>query len=421
MTGQWQGLAERRPAKTAKDPAWGLAAALLFTLASARETAVSADLAGPLWANVLCAAGMTPPMLAGRRRPTLTVLLALSAAMAQTSWLTPSTQLAMPLLAVLVAAFVAGRYAPSRTTALVLLAACLSEEWAGPIAVNADPLEDALFVSVALWAAWLLGRSGLARERLAHEAEARRHAEHEREARIRAAVAAERRAVARDLHDTVAHAVTLMVLQATGTRLVARERPEAAESALGTIEKAGRRAMEDLRAMLHVLRHDDADGPSDDVAHADTDPDTGPVAGGHSADDAGPPAPSPGLDDLHALVEGARESGLDATLEPLPEGGSHPPSLTAAAYRTVQEGLTNAVRHAPGSKVRVSVCATGERLTVSVDNGAPAGPVPAFVHGTGTGLIGLRERVSALGGAMSAEPREDGGFALSVELPRNTP
>ena len=83
---------------------WGLAAALLFTLAAARETAVSPDLAGPLWANVLCAAGMTPPMIAGRRHPSLTVLVALSAAMAQTAWLTPSTQLAMPLLAVLVAA-----------------------------------------------------------------------------------------------------------------------------------------------------------------------------------------------------------------------------------------------------------------------------------------------------------------------------
>ena len=422
MTGQRQDLAERAPARAAKDPVWGLAAALLFTLAAARETAVSPDLAGPLWANVLCAAGMTPPMIAGRRHPSLTVLVALSAAMAQTAWLTPSTQLAMPLLAVLVAAFVAGRYASSRTVALVLLAVCLAEEWAGPIGVNKDPLEDAVFVSVTLWAAWLLGRSGLGRERLAREAEARRQAEREREARVRAAVAAERRAVARDLHDTVAHAVTLMVLQATGTRLIARAQPEAAESALGSIEKAGRRAMEDLRAMLHVLRSD-----TDTDTETAVDSAEAPAAHGGPSQEAAPPAPSPGLDDLHSLLEGAREGGMDVVLEPLPESGGHPPSLTAAAYRTVQEGLTNAARHSPGSKVRVAVRTTGGGLTASVTNGAPADPAhgpgagSGFLHGSGTGLIGLRERVLALGGTMTAEPREDGGYALTVALPRNTP
>lgn len=399
MTGRWRDLAERARAKAAKGPAWGVLAALLFTLVAARETAVSPDLAGPLWANVLCAAGMTAPLIAGRRHPSFTVVAGLSAAMAQTTWLTPSTQLAMPLLGVLVAAHCAGRYSSSRTAALLLLGLALSEEWAGPIIVNSDPLGDALFVSVALWAAWLLGRSGRAGERLAREAEARRLAEREREARIQAAVTAERQAVARDLHDTVAHAVTLMVLQATGTRLVARAQPEAVETALASIEKTGRRATEDLRAMLHILREDD-----DDSGTGST----------------GPSSPSPGLDDVPALVEGARGSGLDVSLSPVPEGAGHPPSLAHAAYRTVQEGLTNAVRYAPGSKVDVAVCVNGGNLAVTVVNCAPTAPVQTFVHGTGTGLIGLRERVTALGGTMDASPGEDGGFVLAVELPRKT-
>ncbi|QPP09079.1 hypothetical protein G4Z16_24690 [Streptomyces bathyalis] len=398
MTGRWRDLAERARAKAAKGPAWGVLAALLFTLVAARETAVSPDLTGPLWANVLCGAGMTAPLVAGRRHPGFTVVMGLAAAMAQTTWLTPSTHLAMPLLGVLVAAHCAGRCSSTRWAALLLLGLALTEEWAGPIAVNSDPLGDGLFVSVALWAAWLLGRSGRAGERLAREAEARRQAEREREARIQAAVAAERQDVARDLHDTVAHAVTLMVLQATGTRLIARAQPEAAETALASIEKTGRRATEDLRAMLHILREDDDD-----------------PGGG-----TGPSAPSPGLDDVPALVEGARGSGLDISLSPVPAGAGQPPSLGHAAYRTVQEGLTNAVRYAPGSKVDVTVCANGGGLTVTVVNCAPAAPVRSVVQGTGTGLIGLRERVTALGGTLDASPGEDGGFVLAVELPRKT-
>jgi signal transduction histidine kinase len=411
VTRKWPVPWKRAPGR---DAAWGLLAAVLFTAVATRETAVSTDLAGPLWANALCAAAMAAPMVAGRRHPCPTAMLALAGAMAQTTWLTPSTRLAMPLLGVLVAAFVAGRYVTARTTALALLALTLAVEWAGPIAVNGDPLEDALFVNIAMWAVWLLGRSRLAGERFAREEAARSRAEREREAQIRAAVTGERRAIARDLHDTVAHAVTLMVLQATGTRLIARTQPEAVEPALGSIEKAGREAMDDLRAMLRVLRRDDDQRDDQD--------DSGSDSGAHGDGDAGTPAaPGPGLGDVTALVESARAGGIDATLEPLPDEDGHSPSSTAAAYRTVQEGLTNAARHAPGSEVHVAVRATGRLLTVSVDNGPCRKPQPSLVQGTGTGLIGLRERVTALDGTMNASPRADGGFTLSIELPRNLP
>ncbi|WP_431776379.1 sensor histidine kinase [Streptomyces cucumeris] len=387
------------PLWPARGVPWGPLLAALFVLVATRECAVSADLAGPVWLNAVCAAGMAVPLAAGRRFPVPAVTVAMVAAMAQTTWLTPSTQLAMPLLAVLVAAFTAGRYVPHRVTAAGLLVLCLAEEWAGPIGVNADPLGDALFVNVAVWAAWLLGRSALGREQLAREERARSRAEHLREAQIRAAVATERQAVARDLHDTVAHAVTLMVLQATGTRLIARDRPEAAATALASIEEAGRQAMDDLRAMLHVLREEDDASDSADA----------------------PQRPGPTLEALDELVRRATDSGVDITLDRPADCTHLPRTLSTAAYRAAQEGLTNATRHAPGAAVHLTVRAAPGHLTVVVSNGPSPQECPPVTVGSGTGLVGLRERVTALGGTMAATTRHDGGFTLTTELPRKTP
>jgi signal transduction histidine kinase len=332
------------------------------------------------------------PLATGLRHAVVSVSVAVVAAMAQTALLTPSTNLAMPFLALLTAAFTAGRYAPSRCVSLALLVLCLAEEWAGPIAVNGDPVWDALFVSLALWAVWLLGHSAQTRLRLARAERARRDAERELAAQIRTAVTAERHAVARDLHDTVAHAVTLMVLQATGTRLIAHKDPDAAVTALASIENAGRQAMEDLRAMLHVLRQ---------------------------ASDS-PDSPPPTLEQLAALVEAARASGVDAVLDTSALAAELPRPLAVTAYRTVQEGLTNSARHAPGSPVRITVRTTPGQLTVTVTSGPPAGDRPSPTSGSGTGLAGLRERVTALGGTLTAGPQTDGGYTLAAALPRST-
>ncbi|AZM56476.1 hypothetical protein DMA15_31070 [Streptomyces sp. WAC 01529] len=364
---------------------------MAFGGVATREAASSPGLAGPVWLNALCALGMAAPLAAGRRHPVPAVILAVSAAMAQTAWLTPSTNLAMPFLALLTAAFTAGRYASGHPKSLALLGLCLAEEWAGPIAVNGDPLWDAVFVSLALWAVWLLGRSALARFDLARAERARRDAEHRRAEQIRAAVTAERHAVARDLHDTVAHAVTLMVLQATGTRLVAHKDPDAAVTALASIEKAGRQAMEDLRSMLHVLRHDPGS----------------------------PEGPPPTLEQLAALVDAARSSGVDATLDTGALTMELPRPLAVTAYRTVQEGMTNAARHAPGAPVRITLRSTSGQFTIAVTNGPPDGDRPSPTTGSGTGLAGLRERVTALGGTLTAGPQGDGGYTLTATLPRS--
>ncbi|WP_165449631.1 sensor histidine kinase [Krasilnikovia cinnamomea] len=370
---------------------WGGLLAVAFVAVATAESASSADLAGPQWLNGLCAAAMAVPLATGRRYPTAAVAAAAAAATVQTIWLTPSTDLAMPFLAMLIAAYTAGRYAPHRRVALILLGLCLAEEWTGPIAVNRDPVWDGLFVSLALWAVWLLGRSFLTRANLAQAERARLEAEWERATQIRRAVTAERHAVARDLHDTVAHAVTLMVLQATGSRLIARKDPAAAAAAMASIEKAGRQAMDDLRAMLHVLRQE---------------PD-------------GRPAPPPTLEQLNALVETARSSGVDAVLDTSALTAELPRPLAVTAYRTVQEGLTNAARHAPGAPVGITLRTTPRQLTVTVTNAPAPGDRSSPTTGSGTGLAGLRERVTALGGVLTAGPQPDGGYALAATLPRS--
>lgn len=364
---------------------------MAFAAVATRESACSADFVGPVWPNGLCAVGMAVPLAAGRRHPVVSVTVAVVAAVAQTTWLTPSTNLAMPFLALLIAAFTAGRYAPGRRVSLALLGLCLTEEWAGPIAVNGDPVWDALFVSLALWAVWLLGRSAQTRFDLAQAERARRGAEQEHAAQIRAAVTAERHAVARDLHDTVAHAVTLMMLQATGTRMIAHKDPDAAVTALTSIEKAGRQAMEDLRAMLHVLRQEPGS----------------------------PDGPPPTLEQLAGLVEAARSSGVDAALDTGALAAELPRPLAVTAYRTVQECLTNAARHAPGAPVRITLRTTPGQLTITVTNGPPAAERASPTTGSGTGLAGLRERVTTLGGTLTAGPQSDGGYLLTATLPRS--
>ncbi|GIF17023.1 sensor histidine kinase [Actinoplanes teichomyceticus] len=360
----------------------GAAAALAslgFAALALTELFTGDTLRGPVAANVATTVLTTAPLLFGAARPVLTGVIALAALLAQTVWLTPSTHLAMPLAAALAVAYVAGRHAAGRAAALGLLTGAVAGEWLGPIAVNRDPVDDAIFVTALLVVAWLAGRARRARA-LLHAAE------RERDAVAAAAGAAERERIARDLHDVVAHAVTVMVVQATGTRLVARERPELAVRALAEIESTGREALDELRRMLGVLR-----GPATDAAG--------------------------GLPELDRLVQRARAAGARVELTVEPAARAAPRAIAAAAYRIVQEAVTNALRHAPGAPVSVTVGGGGPRLTVRVHNGPPAPGATAPVTGAGRGLAGLRERVAVHQGQLSSGPADDGGFLVEAVLP----
>ncbi|CUR57293.1 putative Integral membrane sensor signal transduction histidine kinase [metagenome] len=212
-----------------------------------------------------------------------------------------------------------------------------------------------------------------------------RLADQDRDARTREAVTRERAVIARELHDIVAHSVSLMVVQAGTARPLAERVDAELAGVLSTIEHSGREALSELRRLLGVLRADD-------------DPDYDPV---------------PDLSRLDELIDGFRSAGLDVRAE-IEVTGRVAPGVALCAYRVAQEGLTNALRHAETSAVDVTVAVEGRTLTVRVqdDGGTPSGAT----LGGGSGLIGLRERVLLCGGHLVSGP-SGSGYLLEATLP----
>jgi signal transduction histidine kinase len=211
----------------------------------------------------------------------------------------------------------------------------------------------------------------------------------DRDTATREAVARERAVIARELHDIVAHSVSLMVVQAGTARPIAQRVDRELAEVLETIEHAGREALTEMRRLLHVLRSDD----ESDLQ------------------------PLPDLTRLDSLVDGFRSAGLNlrATISPPDEV---PPGIALCAYRTVQEGLTNALRYAPEGRIEVDVVGEDGNLLVRVhDHG---GTTTADGLGSGSGLVGLHERVLLCGGRMTAGSDQT-GYLLSVTLPLPDP
>ena len=213
-------------------------------------------------------------------------------------------------------------------------------------------------------------------------------AEAEQELLARDAVLTERTRIAREMHDAVGHRVSLMVLQAGAIEMAAAD-PDRVGQLAGQVQDAGRQALDELRQMVGVLRAGE--------------------------DDGAPLAPQPELDALPRLVEESRAAGLTVDLGELP-GGPVDPAVGRAAYRIVQEALTNAGKHAPGAQVGVTVDRRPDQLVVRIVNGPPQNAATDALGG-GFGLVGLGERVRTLGGRLTAEPRLDGGFLVEAVLP----
>ena len=208
--------------------------------------------------------------------------------------------------------------------------------------------------------------------------------------RARRAVLEERTRIARELHDVVAHHMSLIAVRAETApyRLTGLSEPVRAE--FGALSEVAREALAEMRRLLGVLRHDQ------------------PAA----------LAPQPQLADLPTLVDAARQAGVSIELSASPALGRVPPGVGVCAYRIVQESLSNASQHAPGAAVTVSVGRDAGAVLLRVANGpgGPAGP-SGSEHGPGHGLTGMRERVALLGGSLSAGPEPDGGFVVSAVLP----
>jgi signal transduction histidine kinase len=200
----------------------------------------------------------------------------------------------------------------------------------------------------------------------------------------------ERARIARELHDVVAHHMSLMAIRAESAPHRLGALPDPVRAEFGALSESARGALTDMRRLLGVLRSDQPAGR----------------------------APQPGLQDLPGLVDSARRAGMAVELIAPPELDLVPPGAGVCAYRIVQEALSNAGRHAPGAPVTVSVHRRADTVTLQVANGPgiPAG-TRANGHGPGHGLAGMRERAELLGGSMSAAPEPDGGFAVSAVLP----
>ncbi|MDX3076551.1 sensor histidine kinase [Streptomyces sp. MI02-7b] len=255
----------------------------------------------------------------------------------------------------------------------------------------------AFFLAIPFALAWVIGDS--LRTRRAYYAELEERAarlQREREAQSKAAVAAERARIARELHDVVAHNVSVMVVQADGAAYVLDASPEQAKQALETISSTGRQALTEMRRLLGLLRAGDAVG--------------------------GEYVPQPGVDQLGDLIEQVRGAGLPVVFEV--EGDSRPlaSGVELTAYRIVQEALTNTRKHG-GPDVRANVRLTfrDSELALLIEDDGRGAQQDLYESGgedgQGQGLIGMRERVGMVAGTLDAGPRPGGGFRISAVLP----
>lgn len=284
---------------------------------------------------------------------------------------------------------VASVYSRRTTVAITVGSVALFVPWELTDAPGTTQL--VLLTGVIFGAAALAGDGSKARRLYAAAVEERARQDVERrETEMREAVVEERARIARELHDAVGHTVNVLVVHAGAGRVAAGQDPQRAASALGEIETIGRAALTDIDRLLGLLREDGAAGRK----------------------------PTQGLGDVPALVERIRTTGVDVELTAPADLPRVPVATGAAAYRIVQEALTNVIKHAGPAKVRV-VIEVDDALHVIVEDdgrGAAAGRAPDSGR-VGRGLIGMRERATLLGGELIAGPRPGGGYRVAARLP----
>ncbi len=238
---------------------------------------------------------------------------------------------------------------------------------------------------------WILGDNLRTRRAYLREVEEKAaNAQEHREIEARRAVEDERGRIARELHDVVAHSMSVMVVQAGAARRVIDHDPERAAEALGAIEVTGRESLTEMRRILGVLRSDD---------------------------DEAELAPAPSLDDFSKLVHKCGEAGLPVELVVEGEARRLPAGLELSAYRIVQESLTNSLKHAGPARATVRLHYLDDALEVEVADNGRGAAASLSSSGSGQGIVGMRERVEAFGGSLRTGPRPGGGFAVTALLP----
>ena len=414
-------VAEERPAVSGAARAADAVIAAVATIAAVVAVIVQARTSGGGFGTFIVRPGFKPviirPVLApgtGWPPPGILVAAALTAAPLAFRRIYPIAAFCVILCAVIgsngntttityaaaiFAAYSAVAYSPYRRAALLsVLAAAVIVTAAYP---NTTPPVPERFTALLILIPTVAVAAAIRvwRRRAAESAERLRRAQAEHEAETRRAVELERARIASEMHDVVTHNVSVMVVQAGAARRVLDSSPDDAREALLAVEASGRTAMTELRNLLGLLAPAGAAEPGAD-----------PAGGGELA-----LSPQPDLGQIDALVERVRAAGLPVELS-VAGRRDLPPGLALAAYRVVQEALTNVLKHAGQAKTTIQIEYRPAELFITVyDDGGHA--TMAAPGGDGRGLIGLRERIAVYGGQLDAGPRPGGGWRLTARIP----
>ena len=343
---------------------------------------------GPLWFDVIASAAIIVPLFARRRypfgAPIASVVVIVITSFIDVGLLDDDFVLFLALLAIF---FLLGM-APRRRQAVAGLLLALGLLAVGIHNSRTQSAGDWVWSFVTFTVAWAVGFGLNQKFREADEARERAaRLEREREERARTAVAEERARIARELHDIVGHSVSVMTVQTAGVRSLLRPHQEREREALQVVEQTGREALAEMRRLVGVLRR----------------PEEAPAL-----------APQPSLEHLDRLVEQAQEAGLPVVLRVEGDPVQLPAGVDLTAYRLVQEGLTNAMKHARAKHAEVLVRYEHDHVDVTVsDDGSGDGKGESGGHG----LVGMRERVSVYGGDLEAGRLPEGGYRLHARLP----
>ena len=364
--------------------------AAVMTAAMVLNVFGASNLEGPIVLNLLVNVPMGATLLYRRDRPLVALSAYVVLATISTVWLTGPPDLAIGVLILIILSYSVAAHTDSRTGWIGL---GISAGTVLVLTLIYDPNDiffPTVFFSVVPWFVGrvIRGQTLLARE-LAEKAE---RAERERELGEARAIAEERRRVARELHDVLAHDLSVMVVQASAAQRIAGAAPDQAADAARLIERTGREALAELRHLFGPVRR----GEGEELG-------------------------APGLARIEQLAERARDAGLPVELRIEGERVDLPPGVDLAAYRVVQEALTNSIKHAGPARADVVVRYSPAMLVLEIsdDGVGPNGSQTPAAPGGGHGIVGMRERVGLYGGELEAGRRRGGGFAVRARLPLN--
>lgn len=376
-----------------------LVALVLGTIAQAevwgrwRDGGVGGPYRGSLAVEAVMVVLFCAPLAWRRKQPLAALAVICGALVVQVLFVAPEVPFLVGLVPMVVMNYTVAAYGPRGWRFLGLLAVIATEAALFARIAELRSSGEILFSVFVVAGTWMVGE--VSRTRLRHverSADRASRIEAERDEWTQVALAEERLRIARELHDVVAHSVSLMGVQAGAARMLLDAEPGRAREVMQSIEETARESVAELKRLLGVLR------------------------GG-----VGPPAvaPQPGLKEIGALVDQVRSTGLTVDLAVEGEPRALPAGIALVVYRVVQEALTNALKHAGGARAEVRIGYLNQSVEIEVrDDGT--GP-QANGNGRGHGLIGMRERTTLYGGSFDAGPRPGGGFGVRALLPLQQP